>query len=113
VAPEKWLKDFKIRRGSDGHIIEPEMTFAQQIIAQSEIIHAVMVINNVADDAPIEEKETVVGDFIFRCMTYWLFQSDTLAEFDKRAGDEDGFVKIYNDHVEIGWQPRLDKRRLN
>ncbi len=38
------------------------------------------------------------------CQAYWICTPDIRSSFDTNAGTMDGFVKIYPDHIECGWQ---------
>jgi hypothetical protein len=109
VPVEKWKQDFHYIIGPAAERVDPNDP--SRIAFQADILVAVAKIVRTKDDAPIAQKEAVVGDLMHKCCFFWL--TGVVDEFDEKAPSEDGFVKIFDDHIETGWLERRDPTKLN
>lgn len=109
VPVEEWKEDFSYVIGPAAERVEPNDP--SRIAFQADILVALAKIVGTPSDVPFEQKEKLVGDLLHKCCFYWL--TGVADEFDDKAPTEDGFVKIFDDHIEFGWMERRDPRKLN
>lgn len=108
VPPEKWARDYRI---DELEAVGIDADHPERILFQLEIITAIQKIVNMDDDVPLDIKGEALTDLMHKCRFFWI--TGVLEDFEEKSATHDGFVKVFDDHVEWGWMERRDPRKLN
>jgi hypothetical protein len=116
IAPEKWLHDFGVVRSTDGRIVEPDDPRGHSSLRQADILIAVQQVVAIPDDAALSVKEKVISHMEYLCCCHFMQSPEVLHDFDERvAKKQHPFVKVFDDHIEIGWMDSqtADRKKLH